>query len=300
MVHSIRLWHHLLLGWSTPSGSDATQSWDGLLHPAVTPLNPGMVYSIRLWRHSILGWFTLSGSDATQSWDGLLYPALTPLNPGMVYSIRLWRHSILGWLTLSGSETTQSWEGLLHPALTPLNPGMIYSIRLSRHLPGMIYSIHLWRHLQMYSWDRWPHPVWHHSPDMIDPIRLRTSSRYMSLFYNNYLSPPSNHQHFQWCSHVATLDCMVYPSQFDILFRHALFNIPVLPHCYTPVFVLCSLLFFRAEAPSLHQAWFTNTSLLQSSPLSGCGPLQYRHSTESVHNFGLVTLPYVFTCVYAL
>ena len=31
---------------------------------------------------------------------------------------------------------------------------------------------------------------------------------------------------------------MGYSSQFDILF-----NIPVLPHCYTPAFVLCSLLF---------------------------------------------------------
>ena len=120
MVHSIRLWHHLLMGWSTPSGSDATQSWDGLLHPALTPLNPGMVYSIRLWRHSILGWFTPFGSDATQSWDGLLYPALTPLNLGMVHSIRLWRHSIQGWFTPSGSDATQSWD-------------MVYSIRFWHH-----------------------------------------------------------------------------------------------------------------------------------------------------------------------
>ena len=138
MVHSIRLWRHHL-GWFTPFGSDATYTWDGWLHPALTPLNPGMVHTIRLWRHLILGWFTPSGFDAT-TWDGLPHPALMPHIPGMVYlslfyaktwtvslnqpgmvdSIRLWRHIILGWFT--------------HPALMPLNPGMDHSIRLWSHV----------------------------------------------------------------------------------------------------------------------------------------------------------------------
>ena len=293
MVQSIRLWYHLLMGWSTPSGSDATQSWDGLLHPALTPLNPGMVYSIRLWRHSILGWFTPFGSDATQSWDGLLYPALTPFNLDMVHSIRLWRHSIqgwftpsgsdatqswdmvysirfwhhsiLGWFTPSGSDATKSWDDLHHPAFTPL------TLDDSLH-PSLTPRTNVYLGM-----DRWPHPVltsltwydWPHPAIITDILQV-----HVIVLYNNYLPPPSNHQHFQWYSHVANLDCMVYPSQFAILFRHALFNIqvhqsPLLHPCFRVVFTST----FKAETPSLHQAWFTNTSLLQSSHLPGCGPL---------------------------
>ena len=207
MVHSIRLCLHLYLRWFTPSGFDSTYSWDhslrlwrhlilghSSLHRALRSLIPGMVnYSNRLRRHLILEWFTPSGSDATYTWDGSLHPAFTPL-PGMVYFIRLWRHLNLGWFTPSGSDATYTWDGSLYPVLTPLTwdgslhpaltpfpwDGSLHPALTSLTCDGSLHPA-----LTPLIWDGSLHSalaplipgidpirLWHHSPGVIDPIRL--------------------------------------------------------------------------------------------------------------------------------
>ena len=141
MVHSIRLWHHyIILGWFTSSGSASTYIWDGSLHRALTPLNPGITPS---GFDAILSWDIVHsiGADATYTRDSLLHPVLSLLNPGMVHSIwlwrhlpgmvhfiRLWRHLNLGWFTPSGSDAIYTWDGSFHPAQTPLIPELVHSI----------------------------------------------------------------------------------------------------------------------------------------------------------------------------
>ena len=129
MVHSIWLWRHLYLGWFTPSCFYAI-TWDGLLHPALTPLKPGMVHSIRLWRHLYLRWFSLSCFDATymgwftpSGFDAISLGWFTPSCFDVTY---LWWFppscfdaSYLGWFAAFGSGTSYTWDRP-HPALTSL------------------------------------------------------------------------------------------------------------------------------------------------------------------------------------
>ena len=139
---------------------------------------------------------------------------------------------------------------------------------------------------------------------MIDPIRLRTSSRYMSSFY--LIITCFHHQNTSTFNDaLMKLISIAWFILHNLTFySDMLYSISryIDPHCYTPVFVLCSLLFSELK---LH-LYTKHDSQIQA--------FYSRHLYLDVDHYSIVILQnlcticwtsllsvilYVFTCALA-